>query len=571
MLLRRASTEASRLDSYYQSVMNIGKALSTTVALIAFSAVALADIAVQYNGNYLRFPDAKPTMTGGRVLVPLRAVLEGMGIDVKFDPATNVITASQDETVVKLRLGDREATVNDRLVLLDVPAQAVKGRTFVPLRFFGEAFGAEVRWRAADETVLITRDEVITSPIPGDVTGLPQATALTHTGSGWMRSGEQITFALKASPKQPATLYLNEGQIQIKFTETTPGNYTASYTVPDAGVQRVSFEDEDAFAVVGMNSQRVAIRTTQSLKVDNTKPNIVNFEPTRLQKLVQKRPVITAELQDMNGSGVDRSSVRLWVDGKDMTSSAYVTDKLILLKPDSDLSEGMHNVKLTVADMAGNISTVETDFDVVYATNLVQSFTLDSPSMVEPGDRIQMSAKVDSTMRRAWVKFGQQGTLRQMVGDPGSTMTATYTVAKGDAFDETPIIVVMENARGERLEYATDKTITMVGASTPKPVVTSPVADSTLGDSLVVKGTASNAKTVRVKVEYSSSLLGLLETSGLVREVELEVKEDGTFATDAIQLKGVLGSKADNYRVTVTAISAKGRESTPVVMNYKGK
>ena len=111
----------------------------------------------------------------------------------------------------------------------------------------------------------------------------------------------------------------------------------------------------------------------------------------------------------------------------------------------------------------------------------------------------------------------------------------------------------------------------MVGASTPKPTVISPEADSVLGNTLTIKGTATNAKMVRIKVEYSSTLLGLLETNGIVRELEVEVKSDGTFATDAIQLKGVLGSKADRYKVTVTAISAKGRESAPVVVDYRGK
>lgn len=551
--------------------MNIGKALSTTIALLAFSAIALADIAVQYNGNYISFPDAKPTMSGGRVLVPLRAVLDGMGVDVRFDPATSVITATQDQTEVKLRLGDREATVNGRLLMLDVPAQAVKGRTFIPLRFFGEAFGAEVKWRAVDETVLITKGEVITSPIPGSNSGTALATSLEHSGSGWMRAGERITFTLRGSPKQPATLYLNEGAIQVNFTETSSGVYTAAYTVPDSGVQRISFNDLDPFAVVGTTQNRTAIRTNQPLQVDNTKPDVLNFEPVRLQKLVQKRPIISAELQDLNGSGIDKNSIRIWVDGTDRTSEAYITEKLILIKPTSDFTEGRHTVRIEVQDQAGNRSNVETEFEVIYAANLVTQFTLNSPNVVEPGDRVQMSAKVDATVRRAWVKFGAQGTLRELTGSPGTTMVGTYTVAKGDSFDETPIIVVMENSKGERLEFLTDKTITMVGASTPKPTIVSPEEDSVLGNSLTIKGTATNSKVVRIKVEYVSSLLGILETSGLVRELEVEVKADGTFATDAIQLKGVLGSKADRYKVTVTAISAKGRESDPVVVDYRGK
>jgi hypothetical protein len=44
-------------------------------------------------------------------------------------------------------IGSRQATVNGRAVILDVPPLIVNGRTLVPLRFVSEARRPTDRWR----------------------------------------------------------------------------------------------------------------------------------------------------------------------------------------------------------------------------------------------------------------------------------------------------------------------------------------------------------------------------------------------------------------------------------------
>ena len=39
--------------------------------------------------------------------------------------------------------------------MLDVPAEITNGRTFVPVRFFGEALGMNVDWDGYTKTVII--------------------------------------------------------------------------------------------------------------------------------------------------------------------------------------------------------------------------------------------------------------------------------------------------------------------------------------------------------------------------------------------------------------------------------
>ena len=46
--------------------------------------------------------------------------------------------------IIELEIGSKTAKINGESCTLDVPPQIVNGRTMVPFRFIGEAFGAEV-------------------------------------------------------------------------------------------------------------------------------------------------------------------------------------------------------------------------------------------------------------------------------------------------------------------------------------------------------------------------------------------------------------------------------------------
>lgn len=102
--------------------------------------------------------DAEPVLSKeGRLLVPARAVLEQLGVQVEWDePAKRVICRKGGDTVV-LRIDDPVAEKNGQaLPPMDVPARIIKGRTMVPLRFLLENFQAQVEWDPAARRVNIT-------------------------------------------------------------------------------------------------------------------------------------------------------------------------------------------------------------------------------------------------------------------------------------------------------------------------------------------------------------------------------------------------------------------------------
>lgn len=114
--------------------------------------------------------DVPPIQIEGRILVPLRGIFERLGAKVLFDADTQTVTATRETVTILLRLGSREARVGDRIITLDVPPLALRGRTFVPLRFVSEALGARVDWDERTRTVLIYSVAPRPSPTPAALT-----------------------------------------------------------------------------------------------------------------------------------------------------------------------------------------------------------------------------------------------------------------------------------------------------------------------------------------------------------------------------------------------------------------
>lgn len=140
-------------------MLRISKILNVTLtaaALVGIGATANAQsIRVQLNGDPIDFYGTQPREVNGRVMVPLRGVLEKMGATVDWNAGTQTVFASKGGLDLELPIGSRTAKVNDRRVPLDVPAMTMAGSTMVPLRFVSEALGADVAWHGSNRTVMI--------------------------------------------------------------------------------------------------------------------------------------------------------------------------------------------------------------------------------------------------------------------------------------------------------------------------------------------------------------------------------------------------------------------------------
>ncbi len=128
-----------------QSQINLGRVTSP-----------MAEIKIYIEGTRQEFNDPI-VIQEGRTLVPMRAFFEAMGADVNWDPDTRTAIGVRGGIEVRIPIDSIHPTVNQQRVTIDVPARIIEGRTYIPLRFVGEALGDEVGWDGDTRTITITR------------------------------------------------------------------------------------------------------------------------------------------------------------------------------------------------------------------------------------------------------------------------------------------------------------------------------------------------------------------------------------------------------------------------------
>ena len=99
--------------------------------------------------------DVKPLVSNGRTLVPARAVFEALGADVKWNGDAGIAVCSLGSDTVRVKPGASYIYVNSKKVEVDVGAAVVSGRILLPLRAVSEGLRCTVNWYGASQYIEI--------------------------------------------------------------------------------------------------------------------------------------------------------------------------------------------------------------------------------------------------------------------------------------------------------------------------------------------------------------------------------------------------------------------------------
>ncbi len=115
-------------------------------------------------------PPAPPYVKYSRTMVPLRVIAENLGVDVKWNYVDQRIDLISQTQIIQLWVGSSEVQI-DSLDLdknditshststLEASPEIVNGYTYVPLRFVGEALGAEISWDQLTRTAVLVKKQ----------------------------------------------------------------------------------------------------------------------------------------------------------------------------------------------------------------------------------------------------------------------------------------------------------------------------------------------------------------------------------------------------------------------------
>ena len=154
---RLAAREAMRLnytEEEYLRLKELGEAIQKKHPKVK---VIPAENIISRRG-LLKF-DTPPVIKEGRTLIPVRALSEGFGATVSWESATKTVIIEKDGSRILIQLENPIAMVNNDQVELDVPAEIMNSRTLVPLRFILESLGLKVDYD--QETGIIEIEEIV--------------------------------------------------------------------------------------------------------------------------------------------------------------------------------------------------------------------------------------------------------------------------------------------------------------------------------------------------------------------------------------------------------------------------
>lgn len=103
---------------------------------------------------------APPREVNGRTLVPLR-FLELFDLTVTWDDNTNTAKITEVNHTVEVTPGKTSVIIDGEETSLDVPAQLIEGRVYVPIRFAAENFGAGIKWDEKSGNITIVYKKLI--------------------------------------------------------------------------------------------------------------------------------------------------------------------------------------------------------------------------------------------------------------------------------------------------------------------------------------------------------------------------------------------------------------------------
>lgn len=247
-----------------KSVIAIAALSVIAVSSVSFAAVKPVPVAIFVNDAQLATYDAEvkkdlPAMIyNGRTLMPLKKTFELFGLTLKWDAKNRVIeTLTEKGETIWIQIGNKNAKIAGKAVSLDVPAQIIDNRTYVPLAFIAKAVGHEAQWDSANKIVKIYTDgtEVINfAAIPDTFGKTPNRVnnSIYFDGSGGkMLSITETELDLTDAVNMLAQV-LNLQSNDFSLTHTLAGRQIAAYEDQFSGLVRtqlIAEKDDHVFII----------------------------------------------------------------------------------------------------------------------------------------------------------------------------------------------------------------------------------------------------------------------------------------------------------------------------------
>ncbi|MDF2522954.1 MAG: hypothetical protein K0R31_595, partial [Clostridiales bacterium] len=96
-----------------------------------------------------------PKLIDDITFIPIRSLIEALGGNVGWDDIQSKITINLKSKKIDMFVNSNKAIINGKEVVINVPPRIINNRTMIPLRFVIENLGLIVLWDSDNQKIEI--------------------------------------------------------------------------------------------------------------------------------------------------------------------------------------------------------------------------------------------------------------------------------------------------------------------------------------------------------------------------------------------------------------------------------
>lgn len=195
------------------------------------SCVLGKEVTVVLNGEELDF-DVEPRVVSGTALVPMRKMLEELGMTVSWNSGNATVTAVKNGKSIVSQVGNSTITVNGEAVEVSAAPVLEDGVVLIPLSIISEALDADVDWDENSGIVTITKKQSESDEGWKENEGAIDLSSMTVSGDGSYVDGKIITITAGgdftvSGTSADAMIYVNtEDRVKLRLSGVNLTNTT---------------------------------------------------------------------------------------------------------------------------------------------------------------------------------------------------------------------------------------------------------------------------------------------------------------------------------------------------------
>ncbi|MEQ8188962.1 MAG: copper amine oxidase N-terminal domain-containing protein [Candidatus Eremiobacterota bacterium] len=276
---------------------------------------------------------------------PLKDIFSYIGADVIWDSASQNIIISTDDKEIKIRVGFKQAKVNDRWVTLDMPVIRIKKEIFIPLRLLGETLKADIKWDKKNNRIDIGYKE-----------NQPRNFTLLHNAFSPLSAGEIFTVKLKGPTLGHASMTIKDRAYKDIFltsmmTEKYSGLYEGTYRVKKGDL----LTGGDLFIkYTDSRGNTITIKSDTPVYINTIGPVIKKVFPDENEVVYNDISLIYIMFDLKYGSIINGNSLSFYLCDTNVTGDIIITSSMIVYKLSAPLNIGENNIKIKGTDKSGN-------------------------------------------------------------------------------------------------------------------------------------------------------------------------------------------------------------------------